>query len=184
MKKVDENPPTRFPDRPVDKAEAPWYVVKLRPRQEKAMAWDLVNSGVEYYLPMYTKVVRRRDNNKPRKSVLPLFPGYISVAMDPARRHELFKGNRIVNIIEIRHQKRFMKQLSQVYLSLELGVEIEPLEEFSEGELVEVFRGPLRGVRGEIVRIQNSDKLVLSVEGLGRAAINVDSKLVKSVAES
>ncbi len=183
MKRVDENPPSRFPGRAIDQAEQPWWIAKLRPRQEKAMAWDLMNAGIEYYLPLYTKVIRRQDNNKPRKSIMPLFPGYISFALEPERRHELYKKNRLVNIIEVRHQKRFVRELSQIYLSLELGIEMEPLETFEEGETVEVFRGPLRGIRGDIIHVRDADKLVLSVEGLGRAAIKVDAALVKSVEE-
>ena len=83
MRNVTDNPPARFPDRPIGEAELPWFVAHVKPRQEKAAADDCLRLGVEYYLPMFTRVTRRRDNNKPRKSVLPLFPGYISVCRHP-----------------------------------------------------------------------------------------------------
>jgi hypothetical protein len=75
MKRVDENPPTRHPAGPISESKEPWWVAKVKPRQEKAIAFDLIARSIDYYLPMFTKVVRRKDNNKPRKSILSLFPG-------------------------------------------------------------------------------------------------------------
>jgi transcription antitermination factor NusG len=179
MKRVGENPPSRYPDRPIAEASLPWWIAKIKPRQEKALAADLLRENIEYYLPMYTKVVRRRDNNKPRKSVMPLFPGYISYCAAPEQQAVLYRTGRVVNLIEVRHQKRFVEELTQIYLGLERGVAIEPLFDFVQGDEVQVFTGPLRGLRGVIVRFPNEHKLVLSVEGLGRAAVTVDIASVK-----
>jgi len=86
-----------------------------------------------------------------------------------------------VNLIEIRHQKRFIEELTQIYFSLTKGIHLEPVEDFEPGAEVYVFTGPLRGIRGVITRVQNQSRLVLSVEGLGRAAMVVDAATVKAV---
>ncbi len=173
MKRVDENPPSRHPDRPIDVAVEPWWVAKIKPRQEKAIAFDFITHGIEYYLPLFTKVTRRKDNNKPRKSVLPLFTG-------KPRLREVLATGRVVNIIEIRHQKRFVGELSQIFYAIDCGVFIEPfVEYYPAGSRVLVVSGPLRGMRGEIIKIHHNNKLILSVEGLGRAALSVDSAQVK-----
>jgi transcriptional antiterminator RfaH len=182
MKRVSENPPPRFPARRIGEAQGPWWIAKVKPRQEKALAFDLITRGVEYYLPMYTKVVRRRDNNKPRKSVLPLFPGYLSFCAYAGAERLIFATNRIVNLVEVRHQKRFVNELEQIYFTLDLGMPLEPfarLEELSPGMMVEVRAGPLRGIRGTVKRMQGSHRLILSVDGLGRAALAVDASVVK-----
>jgi transcription termination/antitermination protein NusG len=180
MKRVDENPPARHPDRPITEAATPWWVAKVKPRQEKAMAFDFINLDIEYYLPLFTKVTRRKDNNKPRKSVLPLFPGYISFCAEKARLREALATGRLVNIIEIRHQKRFVGELSQIFFALGHGIVLEPfVEAYPEGTRVLVVSGPLRGIRGVIAKIHNNNKLVLSVEGLGRAALSVDQSQVR-----
>ena len=180
MKRVDENPPSRHPHRPIGEAQAPWWVAKVKPRQEKALAFDFIRQAIEYYLPLFTKVVRRKDNNKPRKSILPLFPGYISFSAEKPRLRDALRTNRVVNIIEIRHQKRFVDELSQIFLALEHGIAVEPFDEvYPEGTKVLVVSGPLRGIRGVIAKIHNNNKLILSVEGLGRAAVAVDSSQVK-----
>jgi transcription antitermination factor NusG len=180
MKRVDENPPSRYPVRSIGDSKEPWWVAKIKPRQEKALACDFMNLAVDYYLPMFTKVVRRKDNNKPRKSVLPLFSGYISFSTDKKRLREVLSTGRIVNIIEIRHQKRFIEELSQIYSALEQGITLEPfIEVYPTGTHVLVNSGPLRGIQGVIYKIQNKNKLILSVEGLGRAAVSVDMAQVK-----
>jgi transcription antitermination factor NusG len=180
MKRVDENPPARHPYRPIGEADVPWWVAKVKPRQEKAIALDFITLSIEYYLPLFTKVVRRKDNNKPRKSVLPLFPGYISFSADKRRLRDILVTGRIVNIIEIRNQRRFVDELSQIFFALDRGIVVEPfIEVYPEGTKVLVVSGPLRGIRGVIAKIHNNNKLVLSVEGLGRAALSVDSAQVK-----
>jgi len=178
MKRVDENPPSRFPDKPIQEATDLWWIAKVKPRQEKAIAFDFIEAGIEYYLPMFTKVVRRKDNNKPRKSVLPLFPGYISFCAPKGQQTQVFATGRVVNLVEIRHQRRFIDELDQVYRTLTSGIPMVPVESFALGTSVVVKYGPLRGIRGVISRVHDSDRLVLSVEGLGRAAMTIDAAMV------
>ena len=179
---MSDNPPVRFPDRPIAQAPFPWFVAHVKPRQEKAVADDCVKLAIEYYLPLVTKVTRRRDNNKPRKSVLPLFPGYISCCGIKETYYKLYATGRIANIIEIKHQKRFVAELSQVYSLLEKGVVLEPcLLTFAAGTEVCVEAGPLRGIRGVVESVKNAGRLILSVEGLGFAMVTVDAALVKPV---
>jgi transcription antitermination factor NusG len=184
MKRVSENPPPRFPSRRISEAEGPWWIAKVKPRQEKALAFDLIKRDIEYYLPMYTKVVRRRDNNKPRKSVLPLFPGYLSFCAHEGTQRLVYSTGRIVNLVEVRHQRRFVDELEQIYFTLDLGMPLEPfvhVADLSPGMMVEVRSGPLSGIQGTISRIQGTHRLILSVEGLGRAALTVDASVVKPI---
>jgi transcriptional antiterminator RfaH len=185
MRKVGDNPPVRFPDRPLALSPGPWCVARVKPRQEKALADDCVRLSVEYYLPMVIKVTRRKDNNKPRKSVLPLFPGYLSFCGDRETFHELYRTGRIAGVIEIKYQKRFVEELSQIYCLLEKGVPLEPCAvTLSKGQRVLIEAGPLRGVKGVVVTMKNEKRLILSVEGLGQAMMTVDARLVKPLAES
>jgi transcriptional antiterminator RfaH len=182
MRKMSDNPPVRFPERPIADAEHPWFVAHVKPRQEKALADDCVRFSVEYYLPMITKVIRRRDNNKPRKSILPLFPGYLSYSGTNETHHQLYRTGRIVAIIEIKHQKKFITELSQIYSLLEKGVPLEPFDyTFEPGSEVMIQAGPLRGIRGIVCTVKNRHRLILSVEGLGQAMTTIDAVLVKPV---
>lgn len=182
MRRVNENPPARFPERPIGEAEGPWCVAHVKPRMEKALADDCVRLAVEYYLPMITKVTRRKDNNKPRKSLLPLFPGYLSFCGNKETFHTLYRTGRIATIIHIKHQKRFITELSQIYSLLEKGIPLEPCTmSISAGQRVRVEGGLLRGIRGIVVDVKSQRRLILSVEGLGQAIATIDAAMVKPI---
>ncbi len=188
MLPLSENPPARHPDRPIGEAEGAWWIAKVKPRQEKALAFDLLDNGTEYYLPMYKKVTRRRDNNKQRKSILCLFPGYVPYCVQrPGEERWVFSTNRVVNLVSIKHQRHFIRQLDQIYHTLDLGAPLEPFEysaDLAPGTRVRVEAGPLRGLSGSIVRLQGAQKLVLSVDVLGKAAVTVNPAYVKPVDEA
>ncbi len=180
---LSQNPPARFPARTIHEAENPWWVAKIKPRQEKALAFDLIKHNVEYYLPMYTKVTRRRDNNKPRKSIVCLFPGYISFSPQKGYERDIYATNRVVNLIEVKNQSHFKKELEQVYHAIDLGIPIEPYQgdDLTPGQRVEVTSGPMRGIQGLIHKIHARHKLILSVDLLGKAAVSIDAHLVKPI---
>jgi transcription antitermination factor NusG len=182
MRRMSDNPPSRFPERPIAEADLPWFVAHVKPRMEKAVADDCVRKTIEYYLPMATKVTRRKDNNKPRKSVLPLFPGYICIAGNTETYHSLYATGRIASIIEIKYQKKFIAELGQIYSVLEKGVVLEPCTGlFAAGTEVCVVAGPMKGIRGIVTNIKNPNRILLSVEGLGQAVMTVEAAMVKPV---
>ncbi|MDD5673987.1 MAG: hypothetical protein PHC61_07490 [Chitinivibrionales bacterium] len=185
MKRVGDNPPARFPeDKDIEEASAPWWIAKVKPRQDKALALDCIKGNIEYYLPMITKVTRRKDNNKPRKSILPLFAGYLSFCATTGSQNKLYATGRVVSIIEIKNQKHFIEEMRQIYRTLQKGISLEPVQVYSPGTTVRVFSGPLAGIVGVITRVQNVDKLILSVQGLGRAAMVIDAANVKPLQEA
>ena len=184
MRNVSDNPPARFPERPIGEAAFPWHVAHVKPRQEKAVADDCLRLSVEYYLPLFIRTTRRKDNNKPRKSVLPLFPGYISFAGTRDTSRRLYATGRVARVIEIRHQRKFIEELGQIYSLLENGAPLEPCGvSYRSGDEVVVRNGPFRGIRGVIMSVRNRDRLLLSVNGLGLAMTTVDASAVAPVDE-
>jgi transcription antitermination factor NusG len=116
--------------------------------------------------------------------VLPLFPGYISYCAEQGGERDVYSTGRVVNLVEVRHQKRFMDELEQIYYTLDLGMALQPAdpsELLSPGMVVEVHSGPLRGLRGTIVHVKGSSRLILSVEGLGKAVLTIDAGTVRPV---
>ncbi len=179
---MSDNPPARFPARPIGETADPWFIAHVKPRQEKAVADDCLRREIEYYLPMVVHVTRRKDNNKPRKSILPLFPGYISCAGSKETFSTLYATGRIAHIIPVKNQKKFIGELNQIYSLLEQGVLLETcLTAFAEGAEVCIQAGPLKGIRGVVANAKNQNRLILSVEGLGRAMLTVDAAMVKPV---
>jgi transcription antitermination factor NusG len=180
MTEKENTPPSRYPERPIVQAEAKWWIAKVKPRQEKQLAFDFMNFGIEYYLPLYNKVTFRPGTNKKRTFIVPLFPGYICFTQDVPK--DIYRTGRVVNLIEVRNQKRFINELSQIYMALEKGFTLEPVDfPFDIESKVEIISGTLKGVRGIVAKIKSNRRLILSVECLGQAAVQVDMGQVKVI---
>jgi transcription antitermination factor NusG len=150
MLRQSDNPPARWPlDRPLQDDRGQWCVARVKPRHEKALAHDLARLGIGYYLPLMTKRTIRKDNHKPRKSVVVLFPGYIPVAGRAERRAEIRRTGRVAGIIEVSDQDRFIRELAAVERALasRLAAGTAPL---MAGQRVRIVAGPLAGLEAVV----------------------------------
>ncbi len=155
----------RWPmDRRLEEDLGYWKIAYLKPRNEKVLASECERLGIGYYLPLFTKVSRRRDNGKPRKSVLPLFSGYFPFVDRDEARIRIAQTNRIVNFISISDQEQFVNDLTQVWQALQSGADIVPVQTFHQGQKVRVCEGPLQGVIGTVEDTLENRRLLLTVE--------------------
>ncbi len=171
MLKIGENPPSRWPQgRSLEEDNGDWWVVRTKSRNEKALAWELTRLGVSYYLPLVSKRTVRRDNGKPRKSVVCLFPGYISVASFPEHKHNLYRTGRIYNALEVVDQDKFIHQLNNVQAAVGSCSILELRQELVAGQSVIINSGPLQGVEGIVCGSRKKpDTIHLNVEMFNRS---------------
>lgn len=175
----NDTPPIRYPDRPLAEAPERWWIAKVKPRQEKQLAMDLRERNVEYFLPLITKNTPRPGTNSARLFTIPLFPGYICFAQNTPK--DIFCTGRVVNLMEVRNQGRFIRECDQILRVINGQVPIAPLEEYVAGMPVAVEFGPLKGLEGIIAEVRGNSRLVLSVEGLGRACVTIDNNWVRRI---
>jgi transcriptional antiterminator RfaH len=170
MLRVSENPDPRWPaERSLYDDLGKWWVVRTRPRNEKALAWDLSRIGVGYYLPLMTKRTIRRDTGKPRKSIICLFPGYISVVDYQERRLEVLRTGRVINAMEVVDQAKFVAELESVRKAVEHAREVGLHSRLAVGRKVIITSGPLQGVQGVVLDMDRPKKIYLNVDMFNRA---------------
>lgn len=178
---MEKVPPTRFPDQPIEQAKERWWIAKVKPRQEKQLAFDFLEYGVEYYLPLYEKLSIRPGTNKKRYFSVPLFPGYICFAQDVPK--DIFRTGRVVNLIEIKNQNRFIKEITAIYMAFEHGLVVQPVTQpIVVQSQVEVISGILKGIQGVVSSLKDQLSLILEVNGLGSAAVHIDMSQVRVLA--
>ena len=120
MLKLSENPPIIWPEEvSIADFEGNWWVAHTKSRNEKALAWQLVNSHVPYFLPMHWKVSKSRGRTI--RSLLPLFPGYLFFCGGEDQRLDVLKTNRAAGLIPVEDQKQLVRELLPIETMLKLG---------------------------------------------------------------
>ncbi len=181
MLKESENPPIIWPcEGSVAEFTGRWWVAQTRSRNEKALAWQLAQKNIQYFLPMTWKVHSSRGRKL--RSLIPLFGGYLFFCGGEDDRIEALKTNRIANIIEVICQDRFVQELLPIERALKLGKPLTPHEFLKSGQRCRVKAGPLMGTEGFVVTTAKNTRLILQVEMLGHAAsMEIDMDMVEAI---
>lgn len=158
-----------------------WNVVATKPAEELRAAAHLSNQGFDIFLPRVRKTVRhaRRVTNR----LVPLFPGYLFVAADPAARWRAVNGTvgvrHIVTAGErpARVEPGFVEAL-QEGARADGTVDLSPILEV--GDRVEVATGPMAGRIGQLVGLDAQGRvavLMTLLSGHTRVRTTLDSLL-------
>ncbi|HMP04616.1 MAG TPA: transcription termination/antitermination NusG family protein [Gemmatales bacterium] len=147
---------------------ARWWVLHVKPRQEKALTRQLLKQRIGYFLPVYARQsrVRRRLTT----SWVPLFPGYLFLWGNAAQRLTALTTNRIVHVLEVPDQQQLDFDLRQLFRLLRVGAPVTPEQKLAPGDEVEIRSGPLAGLTGVILRTTAGQRFVVKVNFLQRGA--------------
>ena len=181
--KESENPPIVWPEeKSIVDFEGQWWVVHTKSRNEKALADDLMQRNICYFLPMSWKV--RRIRGRKIRSLLPLFGGYMFFCGNEKDRLEVLRTNRVANLIEVWNVERFLRELTSLEQAISVGADLTPHKYIKKGQLCHVIAGPLAGSRGIAIKTLGKMKLILRVEMLGQAAsVEIDTDSIEIVDE-
>ena len=168
MLKPHENPPMVWPeDQSISDFDGQWWVAHTKPRNEKALAWQLVGH-VPYFLPMHWKVSKSRGRTI--RSLLPLFPSYLFFCGGEDQRLTVLKTNRTANLLPVEDQDQLVRELLPIETLLKLKKPVLPHHYLEVGQKCRVIAGPLAGTEGIVVQTAKETRLVLQVDMLGQAA--------------
>lgn len=145
--------------------ERAWQVIYTKARQEKALARQLAQDEVPFYLP----TVERRYEIRGRrmKSHNPLFPGYVFTYVNEDERQRCFwSTKRISSIIDVIDEEQLVRDLTNIQLLIESGVPLAVEDRLETGDAVRVTRGPLMGLEGQVVRRRRNSVLLVAVSFL------------------
>lgn len=160
--------------------DAQWWVLHTRARNEKAVVRALQAHNVHTYLPL-VRVAHMYAKRKVAFQV-PLFPGYVFMHGRSSAREQALRTNRVANILEVRDQVKFHRELSQVETAVASGEQIELFPALRLGQRCRVTSGPLVDLEGVVIRQGNRCQIFLSVSILGQSAVvELDAALVEPI---
>lgn len=156
------------------RADLHWYAVSTRSRHEKMVRDRLLGIGVEPFLPLTRKLNQWSD----RKvwTLSPLFSGYCFARFSLSNSHTVLQMPGVVRIVgSVMPEVIPDEELAVMMKMAECERSMEPHSYFSVGEWVEVVRGPLAGLRGQLLRKANHNCLLLRVHLIQQAAtVHID----------
>jgi len=161
-----------------------WYALYTKSRHEKHVNSQLQEKNIESYLPV-RKVLRQWSDRK-KWMEQPLFSSYIFVhATDKERLIALqtygsvrFVGfnNRAVPVRE--------SEISMIRRILKEQPDVESCNPLNVGDRIEIVQGPLIGIQGNLEEIRNTQRVVVSIDSIGRAMrFNIDRSEIRVLAD-
>ncbi|MDE0779557.1 MAG: transcriptional activator RfaH [Alphaproteobacteria bacterium] len=162
-----------------------WYVVHTRPNGEQTALANLLRQDFRTYLPQYLR--RRRHARKLTHVRRPLFPRYLFVRLDLERE----RWRAIYSTVGVSH----MVGTNEMPMPLPEGVveeistrenaeglvDLEREKKFRPGDRLQILSGALINKIGQFATMDDSDRVVLLLDLLGRQVrVKIPGELVST----
>jgi transcription antitermination factor NusG len=160
--------------------EHAWFAIYAKHQHERTAADRLAKKGFEVLLPQYRSVHRWKDRNK--TVLLPLFPSYLFVRTDLARKVDILRTPGVFWLVESGGCACSIPEsdIEAIRKFIQTPDRIAPHPYLKSGERVRIRDGALEGIEGILTRFKNQYRVVLTVELLRKAvAVEVDLAAVE-----
>jgi len=158
-----------------------WYALRTRSRHEKLVRDRLDGNGFEPFLPLM-KTLRQWSDRKVWTE-LPLFSGYCFARFDLQSRYAVLQIPGVVDIVGITGPQAIpVEEMDALKMVAGSHRSCDTHTYLTEGSWVEVVRGPLMGLRGQLVRKAGQHCIVIRVHLIQQAAsVHIDVSEVTPV---
>jgi transcriptional antiterminator RfaH len=160
-----------------------WLALYTRPRFEKKIEKMLTDRGISCYLPLI-KTLRQWSDRK-KMVEIPLFASYIFVHVDEHEYNEVFRVPGVVKYISFEGVAVEIPeaQIKKIQWVLSTEIKTEPLDEaIAPGSLVEIVKGPLNGLKAEMVTYNNRNIILVRIDQLNKSfMISIPAAHVKVI---
>jgi transcription antitermination factor NusG len=155
-------------------SELHWFVAHTKPRREKKLVEHCRRQSIAVTLPCYSSAHKYRG-----KTVVfqkPLFPGYVFLQLDPARKDSVRQNDHVANLLVVFDQQTFEQQLYDILLALESKVGVKLAPAIGEGMRVRIKAGPLQGIEGWVEKRHGMTTVLLRLDFINQAAaVKIDA---------
>lgn len=170
-----------------------WYALYTKVNQEFKAKQYLNYINITNYLPVVTRFKQWSDRKK--KIIEPVLRGYIFIYSNENERLQALQHNSIVRCVcengkpavipewQIENFRNLIEK--KMALAMPYGIDFLIYEGLVPGQLVEIQSGPLKGLKGIILKSDNNKKFVVGIELLNRSIMvnlpeNTEVMLIKS----
>jgi transcriptional antiterminator RfaH len=151
------------------KTDYDWYAIYTKNNGEKKICNTLQRDNIECYLPLYKKLRQWSDRKKWIEE--PFFRNYIFVKVSRIEYFNVLSVSGVVKYVSFggQAQKIPSEQISNIKMLVEQQEREVVLsrEKIERGQNAEVFVGPFKGLKGEVVKICGNYRIVIRIDALG-----------------
>jgi transcription termination/antitermination protein NusG len=147
-----------------------WYALQTHSHHEKQVRDRLQAGGIEPFLPLSRQ--RRQWSDRRVWTTLPLFRGYCFARFALNNSLAIRKTRGVARIVgTVKPEPVRDEEIAGLQQIASAECTIEPCEYFLEGMWVDVVRGPLTGLHGQLVRRTKQYGLVIRASLIQQAAL-------------
>ena len=149
-----------------------WYILYVKSRHERKVDNLLKEVGLESFLPL-VKTVRIWSDRKKTIEV-PLFPSYVFVKIESARDfHKAFSINGACTFVRCGQAYSTIRESEINKIKFMLNTEdVKDIEKtttvLEQGEIALIQYGAFTGLECEVLKINNSNKIVVRMDSLNQ----------------
>ncbi|QHI36110.1 hypothetical protein IMCC3317_14640 [Kordia antarctica] len=149
-----------------------WYVLYTAPRAEKIAKRELEFNNYEVFLPI-TTTLRVWKNRQKKMIDSVVFPSYIFIHTNERYLAEACRINKISTYLHCggKPSKVDPKCIEGIKRMLEMNQEISVSENFHEGELVRITKGPLAGYEGVLIHQKSKTKFGIHLKEINQTIL-------------
>lgn len=146
-----------------------WYALYTKSRSEKKVHQALSEKGIDCYLPLEKKLKLWSDRKKWVEE--PFIRSYIFVYDEEKNLQKSLNTPGVVTVIRFDGKPAVVQdnhiELIKTILSSKEDYEVSS-ESFERGEKVEIDKGSLKGLYGELVHHLNKYKVLIRIESINQ----------------
>jgi transcriptional antiterminator RfaH len=161
-------------------SELHWFVAHTRPRREKKVVEHCQRQHIAVTLPCYDSAHKYRGKTVVFRK--PLFPGYVFLQLEPAKKDSVRQSDHVANLLEVFDQQTFQRQLQDILLALDSKVGVRLAPAIGEGMRVRIKAGPLQGIEGWVERRSGMTTVMLRLDFINQAAaVKIDADSLEPI---
>ena len=150
--------------------EPRWYALQTHSRHEKQVRDRLAAVGMEPLLPLSRQY--RQWSDRKVLTTVPLFGGYCFARFSLVKSRHILQVPGVARIVGATKPEPIPDEEIAAFQRLSVvGRMVEPCDYLIEGAWVEVVQGPLTGLRGQFVRRNRHQGLVIRASLIHQAAL-------------
>ena len=157
-----------------------WWAIYTKSRQEKALARQMLRSGIPFYLPLIAKenLIRGRRVH----SHVPLFGGYVFLFGTDQERVQCLTTNRISRILPVVDAEQLRADLLNIRLLIDSDAPLTVERRLLPGERVRIKGGSMMGLEGVVLTHWGRTRLLVAVSFLQQGvSVEIDGFLLEPI---